>query len=92
MGKAAPTAKINLDKERTLLMDANALEAVENETGKTMQQLGKNPSITDLKYLVWGCLLHEDEKLSPKAIGKHIHPNNTEYIAGVITKMLSKNG
>ena len=91
MGKAAPKAKITLDKERTMIMDLNALEAFEDATGKRVQDIGENPGVKDLKYLVWSCLIHEDEKLKPSDVGKWIHPNNMEKVAAKISDMLEKN-
>jgi len=69
---------IMLDKERHLLMNLNAMVSFEEATGKSLFQ-GIDPkgmTAKDFRALLWACLLHEDESLELKDVGKMIHAGN----------------
>lgn len=91
MGKAAPQAKIMLDRERTMRMDLNAMEAFEDMAGKQIHEMGDTPKIKDLKVLVWATLLHEDETLTPQQVGTFIHAGNLVNITQAINELTTKN-
>lgn len=91
MGKAVPVVKVILDKERTMRLDLNALEAFEDLTGKQMHEMGDKPKVKDLKALVWASLLHEDEQLTIKQVGAMVHVGNLEEMTQAVTELLTKN-
>lgn len=65
-----PKIPIKLDKERHLLLDLRAVASFEFSTGKAIFPLSaiQNLSVTETMLLLWACLRHEDEKLSPTDI------------------------
>lgn len=66
--------KLMLDKERHLLFDLNALAALEDEYGgieKALSAMEKG-SVKAIRALIWAGLVHEDENLTPNAVGKMI--------------------
>lgn len=81
---------IELDKERSLLLDLNAMAEFEDVTGKNLFQIGSNFSAKDFRALLWACMLHEDEELTLKDVGQMIHPGNMEYIQNKITEVYDK--
>lgn len=64
--------KIMLDKERTLLFDLNAFVCLEEEYGSADEALDAfaKGSIKAIRALLWAGLIHEDESLTPKDVGK----------------------
>jgi len=85
--KANPAVAIMLDKERYLLLDLNAMVAFEEETGKNLfdsnvsQELSAGLNPKDLRALLWACLLHEDESLTPKQVGSWLRYDNLAEVA-----------
>ena len=85
--KAKPAVTIELDKERHLLLDLNAMITFQETTGKNLfsadtgKTLSKNMSPADLRALLWACLIHEDEKLTLEQVGSWIHTGNITDIA-----------
>lgn len=85
--KAKPAVLIELDKQRHILLDLNAMVAFEEETGKNLfdskvtKAFTKSFSPKDLRALLWASLLHEDENLTLKQVGSWIHTSNMEEIA-----------
>lgn len=79
----APTVKINLDKERTLLFDLNAMVEFEEATGKSLMsgESLSNLGMKDIRALLWAGLVHEDEKITLKQVGKMVHLGNIEAIS-----------
>lgn len=82
--------KIELDKERSLLLDLNAMSEFEEETGKNIFQLGENMGASDMRALLWACLTHEEPSLDPKDVGAMIHPGNMEYVSQKIQEVYEK--
>lgn len=82
MSKIAPTVKVELDKERNLFMDLNAMVAFEDKTGKSMLSMADLSSLTakDIRAMLWACLIHEDETLTVEQVGKMIHTGNMNEI------------
>lgn len=81
---------ITLDKPRTLLYDFNAFVELEDIYGDVKTALG---GLSDLKVktirdMIWAGLIHEDESLTPKQVGKMLHVLNLEEIATKITEAL----
>lgn len=87
----APKTKILLDKERTLLLDLNAMVEFEDATGKSllsatsMSKMG----MKEIRALLWACLIHEDEKLTLKQVGAMVHSSNLEEISASIEQTFS---
>jgi hypothetical protein len=81
---------ITLDKPRTLLYDFNAFMELEdlygdiNKAFKGLEQLKMRP----IRDMIWAGLIHEDESLTPKQVGKMLHVLNLEEIATKITEAL----
>lgn len=81
---------ITLDQPRTLLYDFNAFIELEelygdvNKAFKGLEQLKMKP----IRDMIWAGLLHEDENLTPRQVGKMLHPSNIEEIALKITEAI----
>lgn len=81
---------ITLDKPRALLYDMNAFIELEelygdvNKAFKGLEQLKMKP----IRDMIWAGLLHEDESLTPKQVGKILNIANLEEIALKITEAL----
>lgn len=74
------------DKDRTLLFDFNSLVCLEEIYGsieQAMEELtaAKAKAIRDF---IWAGLLHEDEELTPKEVGRMMTIHNMNYLVGVI--------
>lgn len=83
MSNINPGVKITLDKERTLLLDLNAMAAYEEVTGKSLFK-GidiANMGATELRALLWACLVHEEESLTLKQVGAWINATNMVNLA-----------
>jgi hypothetical protein len=80
--------KIELDKERTLRFDFNALSLFEEATGlnsldgETWQKLNAR----SLKAMLWSALKHEDDAITLSQVGAMIHKGNVSYITEKITE------
>lgn len=80
--KAKPEVRIMLDRERTLVLDLNAMCAFEEATGKNMLKgMESQFSAADLRALLWACLRHEDKSLTLEQVGGMIHGGNMEEIS-----------
>ena len=91
MGKRAPIVKVTLDRERTLKLDLEALEAFEEASGTNFFEMdGRGFKIKELRYLVWAGLLHEDPELKPDDVKGMIHIGNMKVVSQAISK-LTKN-
>ena len=78
---------INLDRERSLKFDYNALALAEKETGKNLlTDLAslKTLRVTDLRALLWAGLLHEDSALTVEAAGSLLKPSNTGLVVKAV--------
>jgi len=86
MRTTTPTVRIELDKERTLRFDFNALSAFEEQTGLSAleQTVWTSPNARTLSALLWAAMLHEDESLTLKSVRAMIHSGNLKYVADKI--------
>lgn len=78
--------KINLDKERNLIYDMNALSEIEDRY-ETIDNAFKNlskGSIKATRFLLWCGLISEDETLTERQVGAMITIGELE---GVATKL-----
>jgi hypothetical protein len=76
--------KIELDKERYLYYDMNALCDLE-EAGVDFEnmQAGK-AKLSDLRLILWSGLRHEDESLTPRQVGAMISISDMERVSKAI--------
>lgn len=83
-----PVIPIELDKQRTLRIDFNALSLVEEKTGKNAlsQELWENINASNVSTFLWACLIHEDKQLKLEDVRKEIHPGNVREIIKVLNK------
>jgi hypothetical protein len=77
---------IELDKTRHLLLDLNAMCFFEKATNKSLWEVGEKFSATDLRALLWACLIHEDKMLTTNDVGNLIHPGNMKQVSEVLMK------
>ena len=86
MDKTTPEIKINLDKERALLLDLNAMRAYQQKTGKNLLKADSfetdNPD--HIQAALWACLLHEDKTLTYEYAGSLVNPNNLVEVVKTI--------
>jgi len=69
---------IMLDKERTICYDLNAFVALEGKFGSLQETVNalNVKSIGVLRTFLWAGLLHEDETLTEKDVGKLLTVQN----------------
>lgn len=80
--QARPEVRITLDRDRTLILDLNAMCDFEEVTGKNMLKgMETEFSSLDLRALLWACLKHDDEELTLEQVGGMIHGGNMESIS-----------
>ena len=87
--RAIKRVPITLDKERTMLLDWNAMYVIEESISArrggiwiSMQDLGDvtKLSIADMRTVIWGALVHEDSNLTERDVGAMVHMGNTAYV------------
>lgn len=74
---------INLDKERHLKYNLNALITAEKITGKKLAELGGDKGGFDLEFLramLYAGLIWEDKELTIDDVGDLIDMENLEYV------------
>jgi hypothetical protein len=79
---------INLDKPREMVFDLNAMAAYEDATGKSAFAISENINAGSIRALLWATLMHEDDTLTIKDVGKMIHPGNMQEISEKIAKLI----
>jgi hypothetical protein len=80
---------IDLDKPRKLVFDLNAMAHYESATGKSALAIGESTGATELRALLWACLIHEDEELSVSDVGKLINAQNMAIVAKALSSVIS---
>jgi hypothetical protein len=81
---------ITLDKERTLLYDFNAfieLEELYGDINKAFEGL-EQLKMKTIRDMIWAGLIHEDENLTSKQVGKMLNMANVQEIAAKIMEAL----
>lgn len=74
---------VNLDKERHLKFNLNALILAEEITGKKLAELGEKKENFDLAFLramLYAGLKHEDKELTLEEVGDLIDMDNMEEV------------
>lgn len=82
--------QVMLDKERGLLYDLNAFACLEEEYGsldEVFDALGKG-RIKALRAVIWAGLLHEDENLTPKDVGKFLSLPDMEGVTELVNRAI----
>lgn len=86
--KAVPVVQINLDKPRNMKFNLRAMMEFEKATGKNVfkEDIWEDMSATDIVYLLWATLKHEDENLTVDDVAEMVHFGNMEEITEKLTK------
>ncbi|BCJ86450.1 hypothetical protein [Effusibacillus dendaii] len=85
------SVQVTLDKERSLLYDLNAFAELEDKFGsidETLEKVGKG-SIKALRAVLWAGLLHEDESLTEKQVGKLITLADLQELSTAVNQALT---
>ena len=74
--------QIMLDRVRTLHYDANALAEIDEHFGSMNAGFAalQNGSIKALRFFLWAALIHEDEELTEKYVGKFVNMSNLSEV------------
>jgi len=89
MNKARPDIKIDLDRERSMCLDLNAMCEFEKVTGKSLTDgsfSGTNMSASDIRAMLWACLLGDDSELTLEQVGSLISVENIADVAMKLNK------
>lgn len=79
--------QISLDKNRNLSITGYTIMKYEKATGKSLFNIGQNPSMTDIIYLLWSFL---EDDLNIDDVAKMINLKNIKQITEVLTKLMSE--
>jgi len=83
------SVKIDLDKERTLRFDFNAMAHYEEATGANALLMDiKKFTAKQVRALMWACLLHEDSTLTLEQVGEMLHAGNAKMIGKKISETI----
>jgi hypothetical protein len=86
------SVSINLDKERNLLFDLNAfaeLEDVYGEIDEALNAIGRG-SIKAVRAVLFAGLVHEDESLTVKSVGKLVTLKNLQEVSAALTEAIKQ--
>lgn len=82
---------IELDRERHLKYNLNAIITAEKVSGRSFGDLNKGKMDFDfMRALIYAGLLHEDETLTVDAVGDLIDFDNIEYVSEKLGEALQK--
>jgi hypothetical protein len=82
--------EIELDKQRTLYFNMNALAYLEDALGVTLAEIGNvKMGIKTIRTFLHAGLIHEDESLTVHAVGNMVDFENLEYVQEKITEAFS---
>ncbi|ERI10891.1 hypothetical protein [Aneurinibacillus aneurinilyticus] len=83
---------IVLDKERHLVFDLNAFCELEEKFGSTSAafEVLQDGSMKGIRTMLWAGLVHEDESLTEKEVGKLVSFSNIQVLADKITEAMSE--
>lgn len=83
--------KVNLDKERTLYFDLNALCLLE-ENGINITDLQNGVKMSQVRAILWAGLVHEDPELTLEAVGALVTADCLEEVSTAIGEAFSAGG
>lgn len=79
--------KVNLDKERNLYFNLNALIELEDELGVPMSELSTvKISIKNIRSFLYVGLKHEDKELTPEMVGAMVDLENLPELQEKLTQ------
>ena len=81
---------MTLDKERHLILNLNAMILYEEKTGKRIWDIGKDMSITEMRTLLWACLVQEDPDLDTETVGHWVDISNLNDIRKALFQTYSE--
>lgn len=87
--KTNPGVKVTLDKERTLLLNLNAMVSFEEVTGVSLMKgtfKSSNMTPKDLRAMLWACLVHEDDTLTLEQVGSLVTVGNLMEITAKLNE------
>ena len=81
---------LELDKPRTLMFDLNAFAELEGKYGNMEQAFFamQSGSMKAARTLLWAGLLHEDEKLTERQVGRMVTLENLGVVMDTISEAL----
>lgn len=84
-----PMVEIMLDRPRHLRFTFNEMVRFEQHTGKRLLQQDTLSALsaTDFRSLIWACLAHEDDALTPEFVGEHLHMGNFPEITDKLSQI-----
>jgi len=88
MRPTVKTVTIDLDRERVLRFDFNALSLFEETTGLNSLDASIWGALNakNLRAMLWAALRHEDPSLTQEQVGSMLHSGNIAYITERITE------
>lgn len=81
--------KIQLDKERELKYDANAIADAEEQIGASFTEIVSKPSIRGIRVLLWAGLKTDDPLLTVEAAGRLMVGRDLQQISDKITRAIA---
>ena len=80
---------VDLDRERTVIFNLNAMVDFEEATGQSLLK-GKievsEMSVKSLRALLWACLHQDDKDLTPQRVGEIISAENLDVISSALSR------
>jgi len=82
------TVAVDLDRERNLRLDMNALCLAEDLTGRNFLESAawEGLNLRSVRALLFACLVHEDPALTIETVGARLHLGN---LTEMIEKLMS---
>lgn len=85
-----PSVPINMDKERHLRIDTNALIRIEDVLGKSITELTTSMGVKEMRAIVWAGLCWEAPELTLAEVGDLIDTTESfEYVANKVTEAMN---
>lgn len=84
--------EIELDKPRTIVFDLNAFCELEEKFGNIEKafEVLQSGSMKAVRTLLWTGLVHEDEALTEKEVGKMVSFSNVKLLTQKLTEAMSE--
>lgn len=84
---------IELDKERNLRYDMNALAEIEDGLGIELSELADvKMTMKSVRLILWAGLIHEDEQLTQRDVGSMVDMANMSYVQEKIAEAFAVSG
>jgi hypothetical protein len=84
---------VKLDKERNLVFNLNTMAKFEELTGKNIftDKIFEKIKSTDLRALIWACLVQEDPALTLEQVGAMVTIENMAEITNSFNELIGGN-